>query len=148
MIAAGFSWESKELKGGFILSESGFRAKLEVGTVHRAVRFDKLMSTALQTAPPQTIFYPDDDGKPMSDNTWQFQWIVTIAGGLERCSSTIPTSSWRAIFSGTPSRATPKSGRLPTSSSPSAASRVGGILQAMGGGGNRSPGRLRDPFAG
>jgi Uma2 family endonuclease len=83
VIAAGFSWESKELKGGFILSESGFRAKLEVGTVHRAVRFDKLMSTALQTAPPQTIFYPDDDGKPMSDNTWQFQWIVTIAGGLE-----------------------------------------------------------------
>ena len=41
------------------------------------------MSSDLQTAMPQAIEYPDDDGEPMSDNTWQFQWIVTIVGGLE-----------------------------------------------------------------
>ncbi len=41
------------------------------------------MSTVLQTDSPQTIAYPDDDGKPMADNTWQFEWIVTIEGGLE-----------------------------------------------------------------
>jgi Uma2 family endonuclease len=27
--------------------------------------------------------YPDSDGKPMSDNTLQFKWIVTIKEGLE-----------------------------------------------------------------
>ena len=36
------------------------------------------MSTIIGSAPPQTIVYPDDDGKPMSDNTWRFEWIVTI----------------------------------------------------------------------
>jgi Uma2 family endonuclease len=29
------------------------------------------------------IVYPDSDGKPMADNTLQFQWIVTIEGGLD-----------------------------------------------------------------
>ena len=29
------------------------------------------------------IVYPDCDGKPMSDNTKQFRWIVTIKEGLE-----------------------------------------------------------------
>ncbi len=41
------------------------------------------MSIILHSAPPRAIVYPDDDGKPMSDNTWQFEWIVTIEGGLE-----------------------------------------------------------------
>ncbi len=27
--------------------------------------------------------YPDDNGEPMSDNTLQFEWIVTLKGGLE-----------------------------------------------------------------
>lgn len=31
----------------------------------------------------QTIIYPDSDGQPMADNTLQFEWIVTIKGGLE-----------------------------------------------------------------
>jgi Uma2 family endonuclease len=31
----------------------------------------------------RTIIYPERDGKPMSDNTLQFRWIVTIEGGLE-----------------------------------------------------------------
>jgi Uma2 family endonuclease len=35
------------------------------------------------TAPPQTIYYPDSDGKPMSDNTLQFRWIVTIKEGAD-----------------------------------------------------------------
>jgi Uma2 family endonuclease len=29
------------------------------------------------------IIYPDSDGQPMSDNTLQFRWIVTIQGGLD-----------------------------------------------------------------
>ncbi|MCU0875242.1 MAG: hypothetical protein MUE50_23160, partial [Pirellulaceae bacterium] len=29
------------------------------------------------------IEYPDSDGLPMSDNTLQFQWIVTLQGGLD-----------------------------------------------------------------
>lgn len=33
------------------------------------------------TAPE--IIYPDSDGKPMSDNTKQFRWIVTIKENLE-----------------------------------------------------------------
>ncbi len=41
------------------------------------------MSTLTGLAPPQVIVYPDDDGKPMADNTWQFEWIVTIKGGLD-----------------------------------------------------------------
>jgi Uma2 family endonuclease len=29
------------------------------------------------------IVYPDSDGKPMAENTLQYQWIVKITGGLE-----------------------------------------------------------------
>jgi Uma2 family endonuclease len=35
------------------------------------------------TSPPQAIIYPDSDGKPMSDNTLQFRWIVTIKEGTD-----------------------------------------------------------------
>jgi Uma2 family endonuclease len=36
------------------------------------------------TAPtPSKIIYPDSDGQPMSDNTKQFRWIVTIKENLE-----------------------------------------------------------------
>jgi Uma2 family endonuclease len=35
------------------------------------------------TAPPQTIVYPDSDGKPMADNTLQFRWITTIKWGID-----------------------------------------------------------------
>lgn len=36
----------------------------------------------LQRSKPQ-IVYPDSDGQPMADNTLQFQWIVTLQGGLD-----------------------------------------------------------------
>src|SRR5262245_50517157 len=39
------------------------------------------MSTVI--APSQKIYYPDSDGKPMSDNTLQFRWIVTIKEGTD-----------------------------------------------------------------
>ncbi len=32
---------------------------------------------------PAPIHYPDSDGKPLSENTLQFQWIVTLQGGLD-----------------------------------------------------------------
>jgi Uma2 family endonuclease len=38
-----------------------------------------------QIIPPttETIIYPDSDGKPMADNTKQYQWIVKIKENLE-----------------------------------------------------------------
>lgn len=39
------------------------------------------MSVPTQTDAP--VLYPDSDGKPMSDNTLQWNWIVTIKDGLE-----------------------------------------------------------------
>ena len=65
------------------LSGRGFRAKLELVVIRRPVRSYTVMSTIISPAPPRTIVYPDDDGKPMADNTWQFEWIVTIKGGLD-----------------------------------------------------------------
>lgn len=35
------------------------------------------------TAALKYVYYPDDDGQPMSDNTWQFDWIVLLQGGLD-----------------------------------------------------------------
>jgi Uma2 family endonuclease len=32
---------------------------------------------------PAEVSYPDNDGNPMSDNTLQFRWIVTIQQNLE-----------------------------------------------------------------
>jgi hypothetical protein len=41
------------------------------------------MSVNPLEAPVKPIIYPDSDGKPMADNTKQFEWIITIAGGLQ-----------------------------------------------------------------
>ena len=41
------------------------------------------MSISLENGIAAEIDYPDSDGQPMSDNTKQFRWIVTIEGGLE-----------------------------------------------------------------
>jgi Uma2 family endonuclease len=40
------------------------------------------MSTFISPVRPK-IIYPDSDGLPMSDNTLQFKWIVTIEGGID-----------------------------------------------------------------
>jgi hypothetical protein len=41
------------------------------------------MSTFFHAPPRPEIVYPDSDGQPMTENTLQFEWIVTIKGGLE-----------------------------------------------------------------
>jgi Uma2 family endonuclease len=41
------------------------------------------MTTAIQIPERPTIEYPDSDGLPMADNTLQYEWIVTIKGGLD-----------------------------------------------------------------
>jgi len=41
------------------------------------------MVTQIQSTEQAEIVYPDCDGEPMSDNTKQFRWIVTIKEGLE-----------------------------------------------------------------
>ncbi len=46
-----------------------------------------LRQATLSPTPGRTIHdgiaYPDDDGLPMSDNSLQFHWIVTLQGGLD-----------------------------------------------------------------
>jgi Uma2 family endonuclease len=37
----------------------------------------------MSTAAGPAVHYPDSDGLPMSDNTLQFRWIVTIQGNLD-----------------------------------------------------------------
>src|SRR6516162_28281 len=41
------------------------------------------MSISTSTHRRPSIVYPESDGKPMADNTLQFQWIVTIKEGLD-----------------------------------------------------------------
>ena len=41
------------------------------------------MSTQTLRRSKPKIDYPDSDGQPMADNTLQFQWIVTLQGGLD-----------------------------------------------------------------
>jgi Uma2 family endonuclease len=41
------------------------------------------MVTHLPTEKIAPVIYPESDGKPMSDNTKQFRWIVTIKENLE-----------------------------------------------------------------
>ena len=40
------------------------------------------MSTFISPRRP-AIVYPESDGQPIAENTLQFQWIVTIEGGLD-----------------------------------------------------------------
>ena len=37
----------------------------------------------MSVAQTEPIIYEDSDGEPMSDNTLQFRWIVTLQGGLD-----------------------------------------------------------------
>ena len=48
------------------------------------------MIQQLQPETKKPIVYPDSDGQPMSDNTLQFQWIVTIKENLELLFSNEP----------------------------------------------------------
>src|SRR6266542_5000631 len=41
------------------------------------------MNIQAQPVPRQEIVYPESDGKPMAENTLQFEYIVTIHGGLD-----------------------------------------------------------------
>jgi Uma2 family endonuclease len=41
------------------------------------------MSIQTPVRTPEDLEYPDSDGQPMADNTLQFEWIVTIEGGLD-----------------------------------------------------------------
>jgi Uma2 family endonuclease len=41
------------------------------------------MTTAIHSRPQPAIEYPDSDGKPMSDNTLQYEWIVILKEGID-----------------------------------------------------------------
>jgi Uma2 family endonuclease len=41
-----------------------------------------MTSAVIPTSKPR-VAYPDTDGQPMAENTLQFEWIVTIKGGLD-----------------------------------------------------------------
>ncbi len=46
--------------------------------------------SVLNRRPRPAIVYPETDGKPMAENTLQFEWIVTIKEGMERIFSDRP----------------------------------------------------------
>jgi Uma2 family endonuclease len=48
------------------------------------------MSVSIPSTKQSEIVYPESDGKPMAENTLQFQWIVTIKEGLARAFSSRP----------------------------------------------------------
>jgi Uma2 family endonuclease len=48
------------------------------------------MSVSIPSRKPSTIVYPESDGKPMAENTLQFEWIVTIKEGLARAFAARP----------------------------------------------------------
>src|SRR5436853_1679923 len=41
------------------------------------------MSNLIEAPAREDIVYPDSYGQPMADNTLQFEWIMTIKGGLD-----------------------------------------------------------------
>src|ERR1051325_2364892 len=41
------------------------------------------MSTITANQKKPAVVYPESDGLPLSDNTKQFRWIMTIEGGLD-----------------------------------------------------------------
>ena len=41
------------------------------------------MNTFISPPRSAAIEYPDSDGRPMAENTLQFEWIVTLKGGVE-----------------------------------------------------------------
>ena len=41
------------------------------------------MATATRLSERPTVVYPDSDGMPMAENTLQYEWVVTIKGGLD-----------------------------------------------------------------
>jgi Uma2 family endonuclease len=41
------------------------------------------MSVSIPTPPRPTVIYPDEDGNPIAENALQFEWIVTIKGGVD-----------------------------------------------------------------
>ena len=48
------------------------------------------MSVSIPSPKPSEIVYPESDGKPMAENTLQFEWIVTIKEGLARAFAARP----------------------------------------------------------
>jgi Uma2 family endonuclease len=41
------------------------------------------MNVPIQISPPEAVMYPEDDGLPMADNTLQYEYMVTVKGGLD-----------------------------------------------------------------
>jgi Uma2 family endonuclease len=41
------------------------------------------MATVTEISKRRVILYPDSDGMPMAENTLQYEWIVTLKGGLD-----------------------------------------------------------------
>ena len=52
------------------------------------------MSVSTPSVPRSQIITPISDGKPMAENTLQFQWIVTIKEGWIASTATARMSSW------------------------------------------------------
>ncbi len=98
---------------------------------------------------PAPILYPDSDGKPMSDNTLHFRWIVTIEGGLDDLFHRRPDVFVAGDLLWYPVEGHPEIRQAPDAMV--AFGRPKGLprlLHAMGRGQRRAAGRLRGAVAG
>ena len=105
------------------------------------------MSIAITPSRRSEIEYPDSDGKPMSDNTLQFQWIVTIKEGLEALFRNDPlvfVARRPLVVSGGRKAEDPDRARCHGRVWP--AQGLSRVLQAVGRRGDRASGRLRGTF--
>ena len=67
LLTAGFSRDNRTERTHFDTSRLGIT----------------VMSMIKQDLEPDLIDYPEDNGEPMAENTLQYEWIVTIKGGLD-----------------------------------------------------------------
>jgi Uma2 family endonuclease len=59
-----------------------YNTENRVNRLKPPAKLKPMSSVAVPPSRPPVV-YPDSDGKPMAENTLQYQWIVTITGGLE-----------------------------------------------------------------
>ena len=72
------------------------------------------MSTATPPVASAEVDYPESDGLPMADNEIQYEWIVTIKGGLDAVFRDDPDVYVRGICSGIRSKGTTRPCWRPT----------------------------------
>ncbi len=100
------------------------------------------MSLTIPTRRTVDLEYPDSDGLPMSDNTLQFKWIVTVKEGLEAQYRNDPEVFVAGDLLWYPQFGKPKVRRARHHGRFRPSQGLSGILQAVGRSGYCTPGRV------